>query len=162
MPPVLSKLWSDFVAPLISRPPRYQVAALCYRLTETGPEILLITSLTTRRWILPKGWPKAGYDAGGTALEEAWEEAGIKPAHGKPRLIGKYRYSKVLRGGVPVRTDVDVFAIRIEKLHDDFPEADRRERRWVTPEDAAEMVDEEELKALLAELPERLNTTLNG
>ena len=37
-----------------------QVAALPYRVTDAGLEILLITSRRTHRWIVPKGWPAKG------------------------------------------------------------------------------------------------------
>ncbi|WP_020040585.1 NUDIX hydrolase [Salipiger mucosus] len=153
---MLNAIWSEFIQPIMRRPSRYQVAALCFRRDGERLEILLITSLETRRWILPKGWPKTGFDAGGVALEEAWEEAGVKPRGGKPRLIGRYRYDKRLRGGIPLPTDVDVFAIETEKLYDTYPEVGRRERRWMSPQDAAEAVDEPELKDLLANADELL------
>lgn len=150
---MLAKLWVNFVAPLLRRPPRFQVAALCYRRGGDGLEVLLVTSLETKRWILPKGWPKRGYDAEGTALEEAWEEAGIRPAAGGQGLVGRYRYTKRLSGNVPVVTDVDVYAFEGAHLQDDYPEAERRERRWMSPEAAAELVEEEQLKALLRAFP---------
>ncbi|MGR3463147.1 NUDIX hydrolase [Limimaricola sp.] len=159
---MLAKLWINFVAPLLRRPPRYQVAALCYR--ETGPalEVLLITSLETKRWILPKGWPKSGLDAEATALEEAWEEAGIRPTDGGQGLVGRYRYAKRLRGSVPVRTDVDVYAFEGAALQDDYPEAGRRERRWMSPAEAAELVEEDQLKSLLRDFPATLRAMRRG
>ncbi|SFE51629.1 NUDIX hydrolase [Roseivivax sediminis] len=149
---MLNTIWSEFIQPILRRPSRYQVAALCFRRDSGRLEILLITSLETRRWILPKGWPKTGFDAGGVALEEAWEEAGVKPRGARPRRIGRYRYDKRLRGGIPVPTDVDVYAIDTEKLYDDYPEAGRRERQWMSPQDAAASVDEPGLKDLLADV----------
>ena len=38
-------------------PKRQQLAALCWRLREGEPEVLLITSRETGRWVVPKGWP---------------------------------------------------------------------------------------------------------
>lgn len=151
---MLRSVWKSYIAPILKRPPRFQVAALCYRHGEAGPEILLITSRETKRWVLPKGWPMQGTDAGGTALEEAWEEAGVKPRGAAPRRIGRYRYDKVLDGGLPMATDVDVYAIEVEKLYDQFPEVDERERRWMSPDDAADAVLEDDLKALLRDLPD--------
>lgn len=155
-PKVIATLWKDYIAPILRRPARFQVAALCYRMRDGAPEVLLVTSLETRRWILPKGWPMTGLDAGGTALEEAWEEAGIKPRGGAPVLIGSYRYSKRMRGGVPAATDVDVYAIEVQKLYDSYPEAGRRERRWMRPAEAATLVQEEGLRDLLRDVPRRL------
>lgn len=147
---VFEKIWTDYIAPMLGRPPRFQVAALCYRIRSDLPEVLMITSLTTKRWILPKGWPKDGFDAEGTALEEAWEEAGIRPKpDAVPRYVGRYRYAKRLRGGLPVATDVDVYAIEVESLKDSYPEAERRERRWMTPDEAADLVAEPQLKSIL-------------
>ncbi|EAQ02282.1 hydrolase, NUDIX family protein [Pseudooceanicola batsensis HTCC2597] len=147
---MLKLFWSDYIQPLLRRPSRYQVAALCYRWDHDELQVLLITSLDTRRWILPKGWPKTGFNAKGVALEEAWEEAGVKPRGDEPRHVGRYRYDKRLRGGIPVPTDVDVYAIDTMSLYDDYPEAGRRDRRWMPPQEAAEAVDEPELKDLLA------------
>lgn len=159
---MFARVWKRYIAPLLRRPPRFQVAALCHRRGETGPEVLLVTSRTTHRWIIPKGWPIRGTDGGGTALQEAWEEAGVKPRGGRPLRIGRYRYHKVLSGGLPVATDVDVYAIEVEKLYETFPEAGERQRRWMTPEEAAGLVEEDQLKALLRDLPELPDSTRRG
>lgn len=164
---MLRKIWTDFISLILWRPARYQVAALCWRPRADGTgatapgdiEILLITSLTTGRWILPKGWPKTGRDGAGTALEEAWEEAGIRIESNTPQEIGRYRYRKRLEGDVPVRTLVDVYAIRTQRLLDDFPDAGRRERAWLRPEDAAAKVQEPELAALLRASPALITRT---
>ncbi|WP_373355055.1 NUDIX hydrolase [Pseudoroseicyclus sp. CXY001] len=150
---MLGRFWKDYLAPILGRPPRFQVAALCWRRGTTGIEVLLVTSLETRRWILPKGWPHSGLDAAGGALAEAWEEAGVKPQGGRPELIGAYRYNKRLTGNLPVATVVHVHAIEVSKLHEEYPEAGRRERRWMSPADAAAAVDEPELARLLLQLP---------
>lgn len=148
---MLKSFLQNFIAPMLARPARYQVAALCHRMGPQGFEILVITSLNTGRWILPKGWPKNGRVAGAIALEEAWEEAGISPAEGsQPQKVGHYRYKKRLKGNVPVTTDVDVFAIPVTALADSYPESARRKRVWMTPADAAKAVDEPGLKDLLA------------
>ncbi len=139
---------------MLRRPAGFQVAALCHRIGPGGVEVLLITSRETRRWILPKGWPMSGTDAGGTALQEAWEEAGVKPRGGRPVKIGAYRYDKVLDGGLPSPTDVDVYAIAVDKLYDSYPEAGQRTRRWMPPDEAAGLVAEPQLAALLRALPD--------
>ncbi|MAC82343.1 MAG: NUDIX hydrolase [Rhodobacteraceae bacterium] len=159
---MLFDFWHSYITPIFRRPPYFQVAALCYRHTAEGLEVLLITSLDTGRWILPKGWPQAGLDAGGTALEEAWEEAGIKHKGPRPALIGSYRYDKRLKGGIPAHTKVDVFAIEVVKLLDTFPEAGQRERRWMTPDKAATLVDEPALAELLRNAPTLLHGAPRG
>lgn len=149
------KIWTDFGALILRRPSHYQVAALCWHETDAGGiEILLISSLTTGRWILPKGWPQMGRDGAGTALEEAWEEAGIRIEDPQPQLVGRYRYQKRLSGDLPARTMVDVWAIRVDRLLDNYPEAGRRKREWFAPEKAASLVDEPELARLLRAAPQ--------
>ncbi|MFV0244244.1 MAG: NUDIX hydrolase [Qingshengfaniella sp.] len=149
-------IWENMIRPLLGRPTHFQVAALCYRKTKDGPRILVLTSHDTRRWILPKGWPKRGFDAASVALQEAWEEGGVRAPGVRPVPIGRYRYDKRLAGGVPVRTDVDVYAIKVAALEDDYPEAGQRERRWMRPDEAADAVDEPDLKALLRNLPQEV------
>ncbi|WP_424934360.1 NUDIX hydrolase [Amaricoccus macauensis] len=159
---MLRTLWTDYIVPILRRPPHFQVAALCYRCRGQSIEILLVTSLETRQWLLPKGWPKSGLDAGGTALEEAWEEAGIKPCGPKPRPIGEYRYEKRMGGGVPAPTNVKVYAIEIEKLLDSYPEAGRRERRWLSPAEAASLATEPGLKHFLETVEPALRRLVQG
>lgn len=146
---MLRSIWTDFLALILRRPSHYQVAALCWREAGTGSEILLISSRTTRRWVLPKGWPMADRDGAGTAQQEAWEEAGIRVDDSRPVKIGRYTYRKWLAGDVPVHTVVDVYGIRVTGLEDVFPEAGQRERTWFSPEDAARLVQEPELALLL-------------
>ena len=38
------------------------------------PEVMLVTSRETRRWIIPKGWPKKGKSPHHSAAREAFEE----------------------------------------------------------------------------------------
>lgn len=147
---MLRAFFKNYILPMISRPARYQVAALCYRAAPAGIEVLMVTSLDTGRWILPKGWPQSGRAAGATALEEAWEEAGIRPEAGAiPHKIGQYRYQKRLKRNVPVTTDVDVFAIAVVDPVDSYPESARRKRVWMRPAEAAKLVQEPSLKTLL-------------
>ncbi|MCW8842100.1 MAG: NUDIX hydrolase [Rhodobacteraceae bacterium] len=143
---------NSVVSPLIRRPRLLQVAALCYR--EDGPKkkVLLITSRNTQRWIVPKGWHIDGLDAPGAALQEAWEEAGVKKAAINPDSIGSFDYSKRLENGVPVPVEAQVFAVEVESLKDDFPESEERTRKWVAPEEAAEMVEEPGLRSILRQM----------
>ena len=49
-----------------------QVATLCWR-ARPVLEVLLITSLNSKRWIIPKGWPEADLTAADSAAREAFE-----------------------------------------------------------------------------------------
>lgn len=126
---------------------RSQFGALCWRRRAGRVQILLITSRTTRRWIIPKGWPVDGLDPAGSAAREAWEEAGVE-GHCAPECVGLYSYDKgVAKGVVPCA--VSVFAIEVSRLARGFPERHERLRKWFAPSEARARVDEPELKALI-------------
>ena len=135
---------------MLRRPDRVQLAALCHDKDGPDKKILMITSRGSGRWIIPKGWPIRGLDSAGAVLQEAWEEAGIRKGEAASDPIGSYGYDKGLRGdwSVPVRTQV--YPVRVIELSDDYPESHQRKRRWVTPAEAATMVDEPELSEILA------------
>ncbi|MGK7752388.1 MULTISPECIES: NUDIX hydrolase [unclassified Roseovarius] len=149
----MKRAWAEFVQPILRRPPELQVAALCYRETATGEtQVLLITSRGTGRWIVPKGWPMEGKKAADAALQEAWEEAGVTKGATIEGHVGSYAYDKHLDDGYDAPVEVEVFKVRVKQLADIYPEHDERTRRWVRPTDAAEMVQEPGLKAILLEM----------
>ena len=128
---------------------RVQYAALPYRVTKDGGlEFLLITSRTTRRWIIPKGWPMGDRPPHKVAAREALEEAGVEGKAGK-RPIGAYLYEKLLSNGVLVPCHVEVFALKVEKQKSAWPERKMRDRRWLSREEAAREVSDGELAPLI-------------
>jgi len=148
----LKKTWDEVVRPLFTRPKRIQVAALCTRGEGDDRRVLMITSRGTGRWILPKGWPIDGLNAPGAALQEAWEEAGVKRAEAAETAIGTYDYAKTLDNGAVVPVETHVFAVRVLELSDDYPESEERTRRWMRPQEAAKVVNEPELRDILKDL----------
>ena len=126
---------------------RTQFAALPWRVSDGKPQVLLITSRDTGRWILPKGWPMQDETPADAAATEAWEEAGVK-GRVAPACIGIYSYDKTMEdGSLPVA--VAVFPVEVEKLAKRYPEAGDRRRRWFSRRKAAEKVAEPELRAIL-------------
>jgi 8-oxo-dGTP pyrophosphatase MutT (NUDIX family) len=128
-----------------------QVGALPVRRAADGTLlVLLVTTLQTHRWIIPKGWPWPGEPDYTAAAEEAREEAGVL---GEPRAasIGSYTYEKSRPSGLlPVRVSVYLLEVREELAI--WPECERRQRAWFTPGEAAAIVQEPELRALLLQL----------
>lgn len=149
MKSIVQRSERNHLAPFTRDPKEEQVAALCYRGKGKKRRILLITSRDTGRWVLPKGWPVEGLDGPGSAAQEAWEEAGVRPAKIKARAIGIFEYGKRLDNGVRVPVEITVYRIKVDSLAATFPEAKERIRKWVTPSEAADMVDEPGLKELL-------------
>jgi 8-oxo-dGTP pyrophosphatase MutT (NUDIX family) len=112
------------------------------------PEILLITSLNSKRWILPKGWLMGGLSAAESAAREAFEEAGVAGKIGA-RPVGSYHYLKERKdgGGMPCR--VDVFSLQVTAQMEDWPEKGAREIEWLPADQAAMRVAEPGLRDLL-------------
>ena len=127
---------------------RTQLAVIPFTLHQGQPLILMVTSRETRRWIVPKGWREKKVTDRDQAGREAFEEAGvIGILSDKP--IGSYRYDKRLKDGRVKALDVAVYSLEVTELLDDWPEMDERERRWMTPAQAAMAVQEGALAALL-------------
>jgi 8-oxo-dGTP pyrophosphatase MutT (NUDIX family) len=149
---ILNSVWKDVVHPLLRRPKRLQVAALCHRGKGDNKEVLMITSRGTGRWIIPKGWPMRGLDDHESALQEAWEEAGVRESHAAPEPIGTFTYDKVQESGWSYPVETLVYSVKVKELAETFPEVEQRDRKWMAPKEAANLVQEEELKAILQHL----------
>ncbi|NDV01758.1 NUDIX hydrolase [Pseudoroseicyclus tamaricis] len=131
-----------------SPPVHRQLAALCLRKGKSGTEVLLVTS-SEGRWILPKGWPINGKTPGEAAMQEAWEEGGVKRGKVGRKALGSFIATKVTDHGDEEPCLLDVFEVKVRKTVSDYPEADRRNRIWVSPKEAAEMVTEDGLREIL-------------
>ena len=116
-----------------------------------GRQVLLITSRDTKRWVIPRGNPISGLSPPQAAAQEAWEEAGIR-GETDDEALGAYPYDKRRLNGLLVPAEVQVFAMLVSEEAETWPEASQRERRWFSPAEAAEAVDEPELGALLGKL----------
>lgn len=125
-----------------------QYGALPFRVTDGRAMVLLVTTRETGRWIIPKGWPKRGVKPHKLAAREAYEEAGLVGKVGK-RSCGHFRYTKWLGSGEAVACVVKVFPLEVLRELDEWPEKRQRQRAWVEPVDAARLVADPELAALL-------------
>jgi 8-oxo-dGTP pyrophosphatase MutT (NUDIX family) len=136
---------------LIRRPAALQVAMLCVREGAEGPEVLLVKTLDTGRWIIPKGWPMKGRALHEAAAQEAWEEAGARGLV-SPAEIGRLTDSKRLKNGIVVPSEIVVFRMDDTQLADDYPEAGRRKRRMLPAAQAAARADMADLSDLIRSL----------
>ena len=106
------------------------------------PEVMLITSRETRRWVIPKGWPMPGQAPAEAAMIEAFEEAGLEGELARRAKLGSYAYLKRQPAATSLAIKVDVFAMAVARQLADWPEFGQRETRWFVPADAAGMVAE--------------------
>ncbi|HKR92699.1 DUF47 family protein [Novosphingobium sp.] len=129
-----------------------QIAVLPYRTlgaaVDAPIQILLITSRQTRRWVIPKGGVMKDMPPHAAAAIEAEEEAGVRGA-ACPTPLGSYRYRKRRSSGASVWVDVDVFPLAVTEELEAWDEQHQRERCWFSLMEAAEAVDEEDLRALI-------------
>jgi len=106
-------------------------------------KVCLVTSSNGKRWVIPKGLIYPGRTATETALNEAWEEAGLVGALSKDP-VGSYLYSKLDR-----TYHVVVFVLQVTTAAEDWPERDLRQRIWVSVERALEQIDDQGLCELI-------------
>lgn len=128
-----------------------QFGAICWRMHRGKIEVLLITSRDTGRWVIPKGWPMANRSPAAAAAQEAWEEAGVQ-GQVVETALGRFGYKKLFGPKRSVDCTVEVFALRVARLVDKFPERKERRRKWFAAEKAARKVNEPELRQLLTHL----------
>lgn len=124
-----------------------QSAALPYRRKGSELEVLLVTSLTSRRWVLPKGHIDPPLSPRQAAEKEAFEEAGVG-GRLSAESIGVYTYTKHNPRGSAAYC-VQVFAMEVHTVLDTWPEEQQRNRTWMTPDAAAAAVAEPELADLI-------------
>lgn len=133
-----------------------QFAALPYRATAEGLEVLLVTSRRSRRWIVPKGWPIAGLAPAACAAREASEEAGVRGKADKDPL-GHFHYVKYHKKGGSEPCTVALYPLKVTAEEKTWPEQHQRERRWCPVAEAADAVEEPELRALILDFGARAN-----
>ena len=138
---------------LRDRPAYYytQSSVIPYRLKDGRVEIMVILSSKKKHWVVPKGIKEPGLSPQVSAAHEAFEEAGVE-GQVDEAPIGSYRYQKW--GAECV---VDVYPMAVQRV---IPEQEweerHRGRQWVSPEQAAEHLNQPQLKPLVHELAARL------
>ena len=123
-----------------------QSGVVPYRPSESGIEVLLVTSGRSGRWIIPKGVIDPGTTGAESACKEAYEEAGIR-GRLNSTPIGEYQYRKW--GGV---CTVQVFRLEVLEVLEDWPERIQRRRQWMSVDQAANSVEEPALKLLIGSI----------
>ena len=128
---------------------RYQVGALPLREREGRLEVCLVTTRTTGRWTVPKGWRMKGLQDYTAAQLEAEQEAGVTGKPGK-KPIGSYLYWKRLKVHFEL-VEVIVYPLTVKGTLAAWKEQAQRRIQWMSLSDAALIVDEPGLSALLTQ-----------
>ena len=120
-----------------------QAAAIAIRRNGRSLEVCLIRRRESKTWGIPKGFVDAGDTHRTTALNEAWEEAGLRGRLlGRP--IGTYEYKKWKS-----RFAVLVYVMEVLEQKDKWDEMDFRDRRWVSFRKATELLTKHPVHPLL-------------
>ena len=116
---------------------QYQAAVIPYRIRKERIEVALVTTSRGKGWIVPKGSIAVGERPRDAAIREAEEEAGLRGI--VPRKpVGRYLDAR----GDDVR-QVDVYVMRVTKVHEHWLEDRFRRRRWMRIPDAVDCLREE-------------------
>lgn len=135
-----------------SEAPGQQVAALPWRMDADGKlRILMITSRTNAKWMLPKGWPMPDISPAQAALIEAREEAGVEGTVSESP-IGSYHYIKLFEDGSTKSFQAMIYPLRVEVEHANWDEKAERCRQWLRPRKAARSAFEPDLSRFLIDL----------
>jgi 8-oxo-dGTP pyrophosphatase MutT (NUDIX family) len=132
--------------------PLHQIAALPWRIEKDGSvSVLLITSRTNGKWMLPKGWPMEGKTDAEAASIEARQEAGLEGRISE-YPIGSYRFIMVLDDGATEPSQAIIYSLQVSKAHRDWKEKGQRRRKWFAPRKAAAVAFEPDLARFLHSL----------
>ena len=123
-----------------------QSGVIPYRKNNGVLEILLITSIKKKKWIIPKGYIEFNLSPFESAKKEAFEEAGIIGSNETIEL-GMVE----LKRGAGV-THMKIFSMEVIKTLDDYPEKDLRKRKWFSPEEASSKVEIPEIPKMISAL----------
>lgn len=135
---------------------RAQIAAMpIRRLADGSVEILLVTSRTTQRWIVPKGWPIKGLTGAEAAAREAFEEAGVV-GRMMAEPAGRYTYWKRMADHFAL-CEVTLYLLEFERQLATWAEQGERRCEWFSLDDAANLVDDPELATAIRLLPGTLS-----
>ena len=119
-----------------------QACAVPYRHHHGQLEFCVITS-SEGRWGFPKGNIDLGESVEQAALKEAFEEAGLHGTIlGEP--LGSFELEKL-----GAMLNVSAMLMEVASFDAHWQEADRRQRRWVTADQAREVIGQNEFREML-------------
>jgi 8-oxo-dGTP pyrophosphatase MutT (NUDIX family) len=133
-----------------------QAGAIPYSLVDGELRVMLVTSLDTGRWLIPKGHVDPGLTPAEAATIEAYEEAGIRGTLDSDLPLGFFTYFKKYKHRPDSPASVQVFMLRVDEQCAAWPEMTLRQSAWFTPREAAQLVHEPGLATLLRRFAEVL------
>ena len=123
-----------------------QSGVIPYRRKNGKTEVLLVTSIRKKNWIVPKGFIEYHLSPFQSAKKEAFEEAGIK-GNNTTKILGSYT---VRKNGSELLTKI--YSMKVTRVFNDYPEKNLRKRKWYSVYDAAKKVEIDELATIIRRL----------
>jgi 8-oxo-dGTP pyrophosphatase MutT (NUDIX family) len=114
-----------------------QAAVIPFRIRDERVEIALVTTLSGKRWVIPKGSLDEGEQSRDAAIRETEEEAGLI-GDVEPKPLGRYNFTRSNETYM-----VEVYLMRVTMVLDHWLEAGVRRRRWMAIDKAAALVGTE-------------------
>jgi 8-oxo-dGTP pyrophosphatase MutT (NUDIX family) len=121
-----------------------------YRKKDGELQILLITSIRKKKWIIPKGFIEFNLSAFESAKKEAYEEAGIIGANETIEL-GNFKIDKY--GGDVL---IKVYSMEVVEEHQDYSEKNLRKRKWFSLDEAIKKIETPEIANMIKKLETKL------
>lgn len=127
-----------------------QSGVIPYRRTKDGLEVLLITSMKKKKWVIPKGFIEFNLSPFESAKKEAYEEAGILGANETIEL-GYFGNQKSI--GI---CHVKVYAMEVIEVLEEYPEKILRKRKWFNIKEASAAVEVKEISDMITSLETKI------
>jgi len=128
----------------------HQSGVIPYRRKNGELQVLLITSMKRKKWILPKGYIEFNLSPFESAKKEAYEEAGVIGAN-ETVEVGSFRIKRSI--GV---CDIKVYSMEVIEVLDDYPDKELRKRKWFSVKDAADNISIPEVSGMILSLNEKV------
>lgn len=123
-----------------------QSGVIPYRKKNGKTEVLLVTSIRRKKWIIPKGFIEYNMSPFQSARKEAFEEAGVRGSN-TTKILGSYTIRK---NGSELLTKI--YSMKVTRIFKDYPEKNLRKRKWFSVYDAAKKVEIDELATIVRRL----------
>ncbi len=125
-------------------------AVIPYRVNEGKLEILLVTSIRKKNWIVPKGYIEFNLTPFESAKKEAYEEAGVVGSN-ETIEVGQFILEKKNRKEL-----VKVYTMEVDEELDDYLEKNLRKRKWFNFDEAMEKVSNPQIKNFIRKLKDNI------
>ena len=129
-----------------------QSGVIPYRKKSGELQILLITSIKRKKWILPKGYIEFNLSPFESAKKEAYEEAGVIGANETVEL-GSFMMNRSIG-----HCNIKIFSMEVIEVLDEYPEKNVRKRKWFPVKEAAENIDIPEVSGMILSLSDKIRS----